>query len=79
MKNCLGISWGTDAPVNLMRSSIGWLAVHYDDPESEPIIAQVFNPKNVVEYSSMMKRLTWFNYNTDIICPLVEIEMSWIS
>ena len=79
MKNCPGISWGPDAPINLVRTSVGCLAVHYDDPESKPIVVQVFNPKNMAEEGDMMKRLNWFNYNTDRICPLVKIEMGWIS
>ncbi len=79
MRNCPGISWGYEAPINLMETTIGYLAVHYDDFDSKPIVVQQFNPKNVVEHSEMMRKLTWFNYHTNRICPIVEADMGWIS
>lgn len=77
MKNVPGISWSIDGHVNLIRSSIGWLAIYYDDPDSKPEIIRVFNPKDYVDYYKMMKQLAYYNYNTCALCPLVRAELEW--
>lgn len=79
MRCCPGISWGYDAHINLVRSSIGWLALYYDDPQSKPDIIRVFNPKNYVEYYAMLRQMAFYNYNTERLCPLVKAEMDWTS
>ena len=75
MRNQPGISWGFDHHINLMRSSVGWLAVYYDYQNGEGEIIRVFNPKNIFEYYTMMQKLAFYNYNTCILCPIVKMEM----
>lgn len=73
MRNRPGVSWGYDAPVNLMRSSKGWLAVFYGESFSE--IIKIFKPKNMVEYYAMFHQLALWNYGTCDLCPVVRMEM----
>ena len=75
MKNKPGISWGLDHHINLIKSSIGYLAVYYDSKESKGEIIKVFNPKCYIDYYEMLDRLTLYNYNTCILCPIVKMEM----
>lgn len=77
MRNCPGISWGYESHVNLLKTSEGYLALYYDDPESTPDIIRVFKPKNHVEFNKMMKDMTNYNYNTCALCPLVKMEIDW--
>ena len=73
MKNKPGLSWGSEAPVNLFRTSKGWVAICYTvDP---PIIIETFNPKNTFEYHDMLKETTIFNYGTCELCPSVKMEL----
>lgn len=72
-----GISWGIDAPVNLMRSSKGWLAVYYDIDFFEVI--KIFTPKNTVDYYKMLEQLTLWNYGTCELCPMVKADMDMTS
>ena len=78
MLHKVGISWGIDAHVNLIRSSIGWLALYYDDIDSDPEIIDIFNPKNLSEYLEMMEKLALYNYGTCELCPNVKIEMDLV-
>ena len=73
------MSWGHSDHVNLVHTTIGYIAAYYDTPESKPDILRIFNPTNVVEHGEMMKTLTLYNYNTCALCPIVAIEMSWMS
>jgi len=73
MQNCPGISWGPDKHINLFRTSIGWLAVYYDDEYATPEIIRVFHPKHIVEYDAMVRIVSWYNYNTERLCPTVKI------
>jgi hypothetical protein len=89
MENKPSISWGRFQPVilkngrelcgscrvNLIRSSKGWLALYYDDPDSRGEIIRVFNPKNISEYKAMMKTVAMYNYNTERLCPIVKAQM----
>ena len=75
MRNQPGISWGFDYHINLFRSSIGGLAVYYDYPSGSGEIIKVFNPKDVVDYFSMLKKLAFYNYNTCVLCPMVKAEI----
>lgn len=77
MLNVPGISWGPDQHINLIRSSIGWLAVYYDDEHSRPEIVKVFRLHNWYDYYQMMKVVAFYNYNTCILCPLVKAELDW--
>ncbi len=77
MRNKPGISWGYDDHINLMRSSIGWLAVYYDDVDSAGEIIRVFNPKNYAQYLHMMEKLAFYNYNTCALCQIVKAEMDY--
>lgn len=74
MKNCPGISWGPDKPINLFRSSIGWLAVYYDNETSRPEILRMFNPCHCGDYQQMLTKVGWYNYHTDRLCPLVRMQ-----
>ena len=78
MQNCPGVSWGPGHHVNLVRSSIGFLALYYDDEFSTPEIVRVFNPKNIVDYGFMMDLVLLYNYNTDDSCPMVRAELDWV-
>lgn len=73
MKNRPGISWGVKRPINLMRSSIGWLAVHYEPDGSDPTIIRVFKCKNYSDYYNALKLCAWYNYHTERLCPLVKM------
>jgi hypothetical protein len=79
MRNCPGISWGYDSHINLIRSSIGWLALYYDDPESTPEIIKIFKPKNHFDYYQMMDKVAFYNYNTCVLCPMVKLDMDYTS
>ncbi len=74
MKNCPGISWGLNKPINLFRSSIGWIAAYYDNEHSQPEIVRVFNPDNLADYYVMKKKVAWYNYHTDRLCPFVKMQ-----
>jgi hypothetical protein len=75
MNNRPGISWGPDKPINLFRSSIGWLAVHYEPDGSDPVIIRVFHPSHIADYYAMVKLCGWYNYNTNRLCPMVKIAL----
>lgn len=72
MKNKPGISWGVNAPVNLLQSSKGFLAVDFYGQRK---IVEVFNPKNIYEHHQMMKQIMIWNYGTCELCPQVRMEM----
>lgn len=78
MKNKPGYSWGPDLPVNLFRTSKGWLAVYYHTDDTYDII-KIFHPKNVSEHYRMMKTVTLWNYGTCELCPAVRAELDWVS
>ena len=77
LKNKPGYSWGIDAPINLMRSSKGWLAVFYNI--IPPQIIKIFRPKNTVDYLMMFRQLALWNYGTCDLCPMVKIDMDYTS
>lgn len=62
----------------MMKSSIGWLAVYYDNEQSNPEIIRVFKPKSIYEKLQMMKVLAFYNYNTCALCPLVKAEIDGV-
>jgi len=64
--------WGPGGPINLLRSSIGWLAVYYDNCHATPEIIHVFKPKNLADYYAMRNKVAWYNYHTDRLCPIVK-------
>jgi hypothetical protein len=89
MENKPGISWGRYEPIllksgqvlcgscriNLLKSSKGWLAIYYDDPDSKGEIIRIFKPKNLFQYYKMKETVAVFNYNTKTICPFVKLQM----
>jgi hypothetical protein len=89
MENKPGISWGVYEPlllpngkphgtscrINLMRSSKGWLAVYYDNPEHKGEVIKIFKPTNMVEYLQMLDTLALWNYGTCELCPIVKADM----
>ena len=76
MQNCPGISWGPNDPINLFRTSIGWVAAYYDNEYSHPEIIRVFKPKDFSDYYAMKSKIAWYNYHTDRLCPLVAMQMN---
>ena len=94
MENRPGISWGkykpeylcngkplgTSCRINLLKTSKGWFAIYYDGPEDKKgEVIKIFNPKSVIEYHEMLKRLAEWNYMTCELCPIVKMEMDGIS
>lgn len=77
MVNKPGISWGLEAHVNLVKTTIGWLAVYYDNEHSKPEVITIFNPKNIYEETIVMRKMTLYNYNTCALCPQVRAELEW--
>ncbi len=77
MKGKPGTSWGPEYPVNLMRSSRGWLAVDYSN--RLPVIVKVFKPKSTLDVTFMMDELTLLNYGTLELDPEVREEMDNVS
>lgn len=75
MHSVPGISWAYDGHINLLRSSKGWLALYYDNPESKPEIIRIFKPKDYFDYYKMMKQMAYYNYNTCALCPIVKMEI----
>lgn len=69
-----GLSWGYDAPINLIRSSKGFVAF-YCFPEGSREIVKIFKLKTTVEWYRMMDRLREWNYGTLELCSIVKLEM----
>lgn len=61
--------------VNLMRSSVGWIAIYYDDHDSRGEIIKVFKPRDTAAYHKMMEVLAMWNYGTCSLCPLVKMAL----
>jgi len=76
MFNKPGMSWGVNSPVNLIRSSKGWIAVHYS-PDGYAETIKVFNPKTYCDFIKMIEKLTIWNYGTCELCPVVRTEMDY--
>ena len=74
MRNRPGMSWGYNAPINLIRSSKGWLAIFCHETGSIETI-EIFKLKNVVDYYQMLKQITLWNYGTCDLCPIVKMEI----
>jgi len=73
MKNKPGLSWGIDAPINLFRTSKGWIAMCYT--VEPPVIIEIFSPKNIYQFRNMLEEGAICNYGTCELCPLVKMEL----
>lgn len=78
MRNQPGISWGCDAPVNLIRHPKGWAAFYCHEDGAQEII-KIFKPRCTVDRYLMMHQLAMWNYGTCELCPMVKMEIDWTS
>lgn len=78
MRNQPGISWGYDAPINLIKHPKGWAAFCCHENGSQEIV-KIFKPRNTVAWYSMMEQLAEWNYGTCDLCPIVKMEMDHTS
>ena len=77
MKHQPGISWGSEAPINLIKSSKGYLAVFYGEGIRE--IIKIFKPNCVYDWHQVLDQMALWNYGTCELCPMVKLEMDWTS
>lgn len=75
MKNKPGISWGPDRPVNLVEFRGRWYAIYYH-PDGFHEIIRDFGPVEPFGLPREVEKLmTWWNYNTDRLCPMVKADI----
>jgi hypothetical protein len=80
MHSCPGVSWGFDAHVNLEQDDTDtekYRAVYYDHPGSAFEIIREWTITNEFDRAAMMKIMTFYNYNTCALCPMVRAEIDW--
>ena len=78
MKSQPGLSWGSDAHINLVEVSPGrHEAVYFDNDRSQGEVIKTYLVGSCVDYRDMLEEVKIFNYNTCRLCPQVRHELSW--